>query len=70
MDDDADADADDDGLKYCGVLTPLLLNQEGLIANISVWACAGKSLIGRKSKPNNIKKENISDSPTYKMNLL
>lgn len=37
MADDADAGTDDDGLKYCGVLTPLLLNQEGLIANISVW---------------------------------
>jgi hypothetical protein len=45
--DDADAAAsaaaaaasdDDDGQKYRGDLTPLLLNQEGLIAHIGVWS--------------------------------
>jgi hypothetical protein len=44
--DDADAPAanDDAGLIYCGVLTPLPLNQDGLIAHISVWPALANHL--------------------------
>ena len=63
--DDADDD-DNDGQKYRGDFTPLILKQEGPITHQRL-ACAGDSLIGRRCKLKNVKKENIYDSPLRRL---